>query len=280
MTMRIRRLLASDIAFGQQLRTENHWNQLDADWQRQLYLESEGCFLAEVDGQPVATACACIFGDVGWISMVFVDRLHRGRGIGTAMLRHVLRYLDERGTESIRLDATPLGQPLYEKLGFVGEITLSRFAGVMPTLSDAVPSIEPLAEGDLPAVFELDESVTQTRREKLLRHLYEAHPDNWREYTVGGRLDGYCFARPGANAWQIGPIQGSPEAGRRLLLNAARRFAGRPVYLDLPTDHAEAVALAQSLGLTEQRKFLRMGRGRRVTENLAMFWSSFGPEKG
>jgi hypothetical protein len=65
-----------------------------------------------------------------------------------------------------------------------------------------------------------------------------------------------------------------------LLLDAARRFARQPVFLDVPIEYAEAVALVGTLGLTEQRRFLRMSRGRPVRENLGLFWTSFGPEKG
>ena len=88
------------------------------------------------------------------------------------------------------------------------------------------------------------------------------------------------MARPGAHAWPLGPLQGSPAAGRALLIDAVRRFANQRVYVDVPADHAVATALVQALGLTPQRSFLRMTRGRSVREDLTRFWSSFGPEKG
>ena len=88
------------------------------------------------------------------------------------------------------------------------------------------------------------------------------------------------MARPGANAWQLGPIQGTVEGGRELLIDAAFRFAGQRVNLDVPTANADAIAMAKSLGLTVQRSFLRMTRGRRLLERLDYYWSSFGPEKG
>jgi hypothetical protein len=65
-----------------------------------------------------------------------------------------------------------------------------------------------------------------------------------------------------------------------LLLDAARRFAGQRVYMDVPIDNANAIKLMTDLGFTEERRFLRMGRGSRVTERLDLFWGSFGPEKG
>jgi len=62
-----------------------------------------------------------------------------GKGIGKALMTHAIEYLDRRGARSIRLDATALGRPLYEKLGFAWEFTLARFVGTLPQVTDAGP---------------------------------------------------------------------------------------------------------------------------------------------
>ena len=128
----IRTMTAADIPAGLRLNSQNGWNQLARDWQRQLDLEPEGCFAAEIDGQIVGTACACVFEKVAWVNLVLVDQVYRGRGIGTSlMVRCVLAYLDARNIPSIRLDATPLGRPIYEKLGFDADYELQRCAGIL-----------------------------------------------------------------------------------------------------------------------------------------------------
>ena len=280
MNTTIRNLIAADIPFGLQLCAQNRWNQLEADWHRQLDLEPTGCFLAERAGVPIGTACCCVFGDIAWINLVLVDRAQRGQGVGAALMRHVVQHLDDLGVASIRLDATPLGQPIYEKLGFTGDFSLTRYQGVMSAHppEGGTPTLAGLA--DLPAIAAMDEAITGTRREKLLRHLLDASPDHTRKLTVNGNLHGYSFARPGANAWHVGPIQGSAAATAVLFQDAALRYAGQSVYFDVPTDNAAAVALVQSIGLTPQRSFLRMTRGRRVREDLTRSWCTFGPEKG
>jgi GNAT superfamily N-acetyltransferase len=153
--MNIRTMTASDIPFGMRLKAQNDWNQLEADWQRQLHLEPDGNFVAELGGVPVGTACCCVFDAVAWINMVLVDRDQRGQGIGTMLMRHVLHYLDERGIPSIRLDATALGQPVYEKLGFSGDFTLERYEGILPA-GIVETSIMPLTQTDLPALIDFD----------------------------------------------------------------------------------------------------------------------------
>src|SRR5437667_10563558 len=103
--LRIRAMTEADLALGMRLKRQNGWNQLEADWQRLLALEPDGCFVAEADGVGVGTAGTCVFGPVAWIAMVLVDAERRKQGIGTALMKHTLTYLDRRGVRSVRLDA-------------------------------------------------------------------------------------------------------------------------------------------------------------------------------
>src|SRR5438132_2354183 len=119
--LHIRPMTAADVLLGMRLKEQSGWNQLEMDWHRLLALEPEGCFVAEWNGKPAGTTCTTIFDSVGWISMVLVEASHRGMGIGTALLRHALEYLDQPAVRTIRLDATPAGRPIYERHGFVPE---------------------------------------------------------------------------------------------------------------------------------------------------------------
>jgi len=288
--MNIRTMTAADIPFAMRLKAQNNWNQLETDWRRQLELEPSLCFVAEnATRGPLGTACACVLGDVAWVNFVLVEQTERGKGVGTALMKHVLQHLDARGVPTIRLDATPLGAPVYEKLGFTGEFTLDRYEGVLPEKDTAplpegkdIERVMPMTGSDLPAALAMDHAVTAARRDRLLQHLLTKAPTKALQWAPGGRFKGYCMWRPGANAWHIGPMQGSVGAGLRLLSAVSRRLAGERVYLDIPRSHEVAVIVAQSLGLKLQRSFLRMNRGINVAEreHLHLFWSSSGPEKG
>ena len=124
--MRIRPMTGADLPLGMRLKAQAGWNQTEADWRRFLHLQPDGCFVAELDGTAVGTTAAFVFGPVAWVAMVLVDEAVRGRGVGTALMRHALAFLDGRGVRSVRLDATPLGRPIYEKLGFVAEYKIGR----------------------------------------------------------------------------------------------------------------------------------------------------------
>src|SRR5690348_4685599 len=113
----------ADIPAGMRLKEQAGWNQLEADWRRLLDWQPDGCFLAELDGAPVGTVTTCRLGAVAWVAMMLVEAGQRRRGIGRALMVHALDDLDARGVRTVRLDATPLGRPLYETLGFVVETT-------------------------------------------------------------------------------------------------------------------------------------------------------------
>lgn len=126
--MGLRVMTADDIDAGMRLKEIAGWNQTRSDWERFLRASPRGCFVAEVNGTVVGSVTTMGYqGRFAWIGMVLVDPAARGQGIGTALLHKAVTYLDEIRLPCVKLDATPLGKPLYEKLGFVSEYELARW---------------------------------------------------------------------------------------------------------------------------------------------------------
>jgi GNAT superfamily N-acetyltransferase len=273
----------SDIPLGITLKRAAGWNQTEADWRRFLTLSPEGCFVAELDGKGVGTVAAFVFGNVAWIAMVLVSPDARGQGLGTKLMSHALTWLESRSVACIRLDATPLGQPIYEKLGFKAEYKLNRFEGVLPSivLSQTDPLISPVGTpAELDDCLNLDQTVTGTPRQALIKALHADEPGNFYRYGQG-KAAGYIAYRPGENATFLGPCCAiSQAAGNALLYHAARINAGRRVFIDVPLDNQPAVEVVNALGLKPQRPLLRMCKGTPVTDFPACIWATTGPEKG
>jgi GNAT superfamily N-acetyltransferase len=277
---RIRPMTEGDVPLGMRLKAQAGWNQTEADWRRFLWLQPDGCFVAELDGTAVGTSAAFVFGRVGWVAVVLVDEGLRGRGVGTALTRHALAFLDGKGIPSARLDATPLGRPIYEKLGFVAEYRLARYAGVLRPMRGGL-GVEALRRADLEEISCLDETVTRADRRRLLERLFDEYADSFRMAKCDGTLIGFLASRPGAIAAQIGPCLATNEdAGRLLLADAAGRLAGQRVLVDVPLSNIAAVRAVEAIGLTAQRELLRMGRGESAVERVEQLWASCGPEKG
>ena len=97
-------------------------------------------FLATMDGKTVAVAGAFIKSDIpycyfhnsqyGFIGDVYSEPEYRGQGIATQLNRNALQWLKEKNLSLVRLLATDVGRPIYEKMGFVAghdmELVLAR----------------------------------------------------------------------------------------------------------------------------------------------------------
>jgi len=271
---------SADLPFGAHLKDQAGWNQTTADIERFLALQPNGCFVAEFNGQPAGTVAAFVFGPVAWIAFVLVESELRGQGIGQALMQRALEFIDSQKVPTARLDATPLGQPLYEKLGFVAEFKLARFAGKPAAVSLPESEISVGKPEQFAAIVELDRRASGAERAELLRRLIAEQPGELRVVTRSGELVSFALSRPGSRATMIGPCVAEGSAGLALLADALARHAGESVYVDIPLAQTAAIELAQQRGLTVQRELLRMRRGPALVEQPGMIWASSGPEKG
>ncbi|MBU6402797.1 MAG: GNAT family N-acetyltransferase, partial [Verrucomicrobia bacterium] len=114
----VRLMTEADLEAADELRRLAGWNQTPLKWRCLRRLVPHGCFVAVFDGQVVGTVTTTTYGQaLAWIGMMLVHPAHRRLGIGTRLMRQALAFLQQRGTQCIKLDATPAGQPVYAKLG-------------------------------------------------------------------------------------------------------------------------------------------------------------------
>jgi len=259
--MKIRLLTEQDIPFGMRLKDIARWNQTPDDWKRFLALSPDGCFVAEWEGQQAGTATTTTYGDrFGWVGMVLVAPEMRRKGIGTRLLKHAITHLEEAGVASVRLDATPLGKELYDTLGFQDDYELERMEGVAQEAGGLGTAMK---AGDVAEVAAFDAERFGADRSKMLATLCRQAPQLcFLSRSSAGALDGYIMARPGQNAYQIGPwIATHPDAAEGLFRRTLTALGGRRVFLDVPRVSDEPSHIVRQHGFTTQRPFIRMYRG-------------------
>ncbi|MGE0240264.1 MAG: GNAT family N-acetyltransferase [Parvibaculaceae bacterium] len=264
---RIIALDADDIADAVALSTEAGWNQVAADWA--MMLAQGKAFGIRDGGRLVASGLALPHPPhFGWLSMVLVTGTHRHRGLATALLKHLLAYLDERRLIPM-LDATAPGRAIYLPLGFKDVEPISRWRG-SGTGSGPSPAAEAVNIDSDRAAFGADRSAIL--RNLLARPLAFAHAD-----AEGA----FLLTRMGRTATQIGPIVAA-SAGQavRLLEHAIISLAG-PLLIDVPD---RETALRETLvrhGFTIERGFIRMALGRaEAFGDPARMRAIAGPELG
>ena len=275
----IRSMTTADLPVALALTEQAGWNQGESDWRRFLQMEPEGCFVAETKGEPVGTTVTCVFGELAWIGMVLVDKRARRRGVATGLMKHALAYLEARGVQTIRLDATERGRLVYEGLSFVTEFQLTRYQGTARAAT-AEAQVVAATPDILPALIAFDARTAGANREKMLTRLFSSSPCGTGVLNRRGQLEGFITTRSGVHALQIGPCIASPSAGAILLGDMVNRCAGQQVILDVPCQNTTAIGVTESFGFKAHRHFTRMYRGRAPTGDAWGLWASSGPEKG
>src|SRR5579863_2424566 len=125
----LRSLVASDIPAALGLSEQAGWNQTGEDWRMLVDLAPQGCLAIEVEGELAATTTLLCYGQrLAWIGMVLTKLPYRGRGFARRLLTQALTQADEMGIETVKLDATDQGRPLYEKMGFRFEQAVERWS--------------------------------------------------------------------------------------------------------------------------------------------------------
>jgi ribosomal protein S18 acetylase RimI-like enzyme len=275
----------SDMAFADSLRALAGWNQTMADWRRFLTMEPHGCFLAEWDGVLAGTATTTVYGsDLAWIGMVLVHPEFRRRGIGRGLLLKCIEHLRDCNVRCIKLDATPEGRPVYEKLGFKDEWTFRRWEGELIVPVSGVPDPYIREWGETDAIrFDPHDTCTfgASRRNLIIALAKESHCALTIELMPASPT-GFGLLRPGAQACYLGPISAlSPEHGIALIEALTAQATSPRIFWDIPDHNAAATEWAERHGLRVQRSLTRMWLGENCAAgNPLEQFALAGPEMG
>ncbi len=248
--LHIRQMTLGDIECAMRLKDQVGWNQTPDDIRRLVEYEPDGCFMAEMNGVPVGTVSTTSYGTkLAWIGMMLVLPEYRRRGIARRLMETSIDYLRGRGVTCIKLDATPLGQPLYEQLGFHAEWGFQRWERE----GDEIARFSP--DGALSAeLLEVDEAAFGADRSKWLTSVGAG----CRIFTTESA---FGMLRPGSVATYLGPIVSADESGvEPMVAEMLTTLAGR-VFWDIPTGNAVSEELATQHGFQPVRQLLRMWNG-------------------
>lgn len=259
--MTIRSMTADDLIQALTLSTSEGWNQTMNDWRFLSENPDNVCIVAEQRNTIIGTATALNYSNkVAWIGMVLVDKQFRGLGVGKLLMTSTIDML--RTFESVKLDATPAGYPLYQKLGFLDELILYRMTN--PSFS-ADPRFEPgskveaIIDKNLSQLLEMDSKTSGLDRSMLLRYLQGNYPGKAFMAMKGDRIEGYIFGRDGLRFNYLGPVVAkSDHEAIRLIMTTLDKLKGQAVALDIFQDKTEVIKWMESVGFTIQRQFTRM----------------------
>jgi predicted N-acetyltransferase YhbS len=233
-------------------------------------LQPEGVFVAERDGQVVATVGAVDYGDLAYVGLMAVSPDMQSQGIGRMLMEHLLGWLRERNCPVVLLDATDRGAAMYESMRFVEDA--AAYVYVLPegvrthahatakgasTLSTRRATAE-----DLDALVAFDAPRFGADRRKLLTTLLvDQRQPCLVAYDTAGQLQGYLFLRAVLGPW----VAETDEIADVLLTAAnaelAKQNSGAPPSVMVPRSNTLALELLKRHGFIEQRRLRHMRLG-------------------
>jgi GNAT superfamily N-acetyltransferase len=209
----LRRLGPGDLKRCAALSVDRGWSPERAKWS--LLLAACEVFGANApDGRGLAGAVVLTrwAADYAAVGMMLVAARYERRGLGRALMEHLLRTAGDDAT--VTLFATDMGRPLYEKLGFAPVRRSVSFTGRFRPSSAPGNSgkprarIRPATEADLPAILALDRAAFGADRGPVLTRL-PAFADQVAVLEAGPDAVGPDTGDPDA----VGPDAGGPDTG-------------------------------------------------------------------
>jgi predicted GNAT family N-acyltransferase len=260
----LRVLKNKDIVQAIRLSRAERWNQTTGDWALLTGNEENVCLAALVGENIIGTATAMIYDHmVAWIGMVLVNRDFRGQGVGKNLFSTLFEKLNP--DLSVKLDATPAGQPLYKEFGFKDEYLIYRMTCPSVSVKSISPErksyLEQVGPNNIGEIVDYDRQVFGATRRQLIHYLVENDPENAWMTRQGTNISGLALGRNGTYFHQIGPVlASSTQEAISLITKSLKGLEGNPVVVDILEDKKELIDWLKTLGFSSQRYFVRMYR--------------------
>lgn len=282
----IRPFKDEDIDFAYKLDLMEQWNHTRNDIKRVLSFEPNGCFIAEIGGEPVGHVFSISYGRLGWIGFLIVKAEYRRRGIGTLLMKKAMGYLLSHKAKTIELEAVPTMANLYRKLGFVDEFDSLRFIRAGGKISSVSSHfVKLLKKKEITQLAEFDAGYFGANRIRVLSGIYEDSPQLCLVSHNGSKIVGYIMCCEAESGYRIGPWvcnPGNRQVARELVIKCMETIGwNERVYVGVPAVNRTAIEILQDFGFKQYSKSIRMYLGEKLeTERVNGIFAIGGPEKG
>jgi len=222
-------------------------------------IQPDGWFIALQDEHLVGMVGAINYGVFAHVGLMAVHPDAQRKGIGFALMQFILARLEQQQVLRVILDASEIGRPLYDKLGFIAfdETFVFQRDGDFAR-PETAPHLQTITVRDLDELVQWDTAVFGANRQKVFEVLLEAFPGRaFMQRDEQGRLMGYIFAQKN----RIGPWVMLQSCSAEELFRAALLLPYEgPVSVAVPQANREALGLLQRYGFRLVRTNRHMGR--------------------
>lgn len=228
---------------------------------RYLELQPDGAFVVKDDTSVVGFGAALDYGPFAYIGLMSVHPAVQKRGVGRLLMNALLAWLDGRGCQTVLLDASLAGAPLYLQYGFVEEdrtldIRLTPGVALLHRYSERVSLLH---NEDFAKLVAFDAAHFGASRKALLTAYYADDPQRvFVTHDSNNAMTGYLIAQ----IRTIGPWVACSEEDAEQLLRCALTlpYSAEPVVFVSAQNH-NALTLLARYGFTQARSLDHMRKG-------------------
>ena len=255
----IRPLTAAEIATAVDWAAAEGWNPGLRDADAFAAADPEGFLGAFTEGRMRACIAAERTGDgFGFIGFYIAHLEARGQGLGWAVWQAGMARLKGR---CVALDGVVAQQANYRRSGFALAWNNARYQAEAPILPQApAADIRDAAAIPFERLLAFDAACFGLPRPDFLRG-WITTPGHRARVALDqrGGISGFAVLRACRAGAKLGPVFARDGGTARALIAdlAAARPPG-PLVLDVPEDHADAVALARAMGMAKVFETARM----------------------
>jgi predicted N-acetyltransferase YhbS len=266
--IKYRKFKPGDLDAAHRLSLAVEWPHRREDWLFVLRLGSG--YVALDDGRVVGTI-------LYWkhdarhasLGMVIVDPTRQGRGIGRELMALALRDLEG---SSVQLNATPAGQPLYERLGFEAIGRVQQHQGLAHAGTIAAPArgerLRPMGRGDERRLVALAARASGMSRGRVLGSVLDVAQGI--VLDRGGAVIGFALLRRFGRGLAIGPVV-APDAQRAKLLIAHWTAMNPRNFLRIDVHSSQRLgAWLDRMGLKKVDTVVTMSKGAPPAEDATL----------
>ena len=259
--IRIIRMRPQDIALSVRLSNREGWGTPSSDFERILELNPRGSFVALLNRSRVGIITTVAYGrELAWIGNVIVDKNHRGKHVGRALVERALAYLKSRRVKHVGLYCFSNNVGFYRRLGFVKETEFVRLRRE-PANTSFVRALNNLDALTVSQLVELDRKCFGVDRSRLLRSLIaKGHA---RYYGLSTEVSvAFLIVKKYGDMYDFGP--GAAVNVSKKQLNDLIGLAISRIRIEKPIELSCLTKNRDVLQLLKGRGFRVMNRGYRM----------------
>jgi len=251
---------AKDIEFAVNLTGTMNWGLAEYDFNFIMSIEPEGCFILLHDSERIGLITSISFGKIGWFGNLIVNEKYRGKGAGSLLVNHCVKYLRSKNVETVGLYAYIDKIPFYRRLGFKydSEFIVLKGKGICTQTTAKVKEAE---KGDVEKIIHYDQLCFRGSREKLLKPLLQ-DPDNLCYVSFDNRdILGYVIAKNYGEKAEIGPLvchKGRADIAADLLKTSLNSLKDLDVSMCINTKEPSLINMLRKSGFGEKFRVARM----------------------